>query len=354
MRNTVIITLLLLFTLPLGANTMDTLVVGYKISPPFVTTSNGQPVGPSVWLWEQIAEENDLNFKYVQLPLDSLLGSLSNGTIDIGISPLTVTSERAARFDFSFPYFIAHSSLMQREYSALRQAFDFVRSFFSLNFFRALGALAFIILVFGLLVWLFERHENKQEFGKGIHGLWSGFWWSAVTMTTVGYGDKSPRTTGGRIVALVWMFTAIIIISGFTAGIASALTINQIGSSTSSIEDFKEKKLGTIANSGTDEWLQNNFFTNRMTTQQMPELIEALEKKQIDAIAYDRPILREITKADSLQDFMLSDVKFNPQFYALGINKKLSGELKDKINMTLLENIEKMEWRIVVSEHELY
>ncbi|MEJ2595521.1 MAG: transporter substrate-binding domain-containing protein [bacterium] len=277
MKNIFLFTLLILFTFPICAQTTDTLIVGYKISPPFVTSSNGRLVGPSVWLWEHIAQENELNYKYVQFPLDSLLSGLSKGSIDIGISPLTMTSERAEHFYFSYPYYIAHSSLMQREYSSLRQAFDFVRSFFSLNFLRALGALAFVILIFGLLAWLFERRENREEFGKGVHGLWSGFWWSAVTMTTVGYGDKSPRTTGGRIIALVWMFTAIIIISGFTAGIASALTVNQIGSSNSRIEDFKEKKLGTIANSGTDEWLKNNFYTRRTAARGIPELIEALE-----------------------------------------------------------------------------
>ncbi|MGO2102628.1 MAG: ion channel [Psychroflexus halocasei] len=44
-------------------------------------------------------------------------------------------------------------------------------------------------------------------------------------MTTVGYGDKSPLSLGGRIVGLIWMFMAVIILSSLTAGIASALTV---------------------------------------------------------------------------------------------------------------------------------
>lgn len=82
-------------------------------------------------------------------------------------------------------------------------------------------------------------------------------------MTTVGYGDKSLRSTGGRIVSLIWMFTAIIIISGFTAGIASSLTVSNISDSNSNMRDFKDKNLVTLENSATSEWLKNNFYTSK-------------------------------------------------------------------------------------------
>ena len=99
-----------------------------------------------------------------------------------------------------------------------------------MNFVRALGALVFVIFIFGMLMWMFEKRDNKQEFDKGLKGIWEGFWWSAVTMTTVGYGDKAPLSFGGRVIALVWMFAAIIIISGFTASIASSLTLESSSS----------------------------------------------------------------------------------------------------------------------------
>jgi hypothetical protein len=73
------------------------------------------------------------------------------------------------------------------------------------------------------MVWLFERKLNPAHFGGNtLQGIGSGFWFSAVTMTTVGYGDKHPKTTGGRIVSLIWMFTAVILVSLFTATITHA------------------------------------------------------------------------------------------------------------------------------------
>jgi ABC-type amino acid transport substrate-binding protein len=245
----------------------DTLKVGYNIEPPFVEkTENNKLSGPSVWLWENIAQENNLHYKYVPLKFEELLTDLENNEIDVSLSPVTITSERSKHMDFSSPYHIVHSTILQKEVTPLQKSWQFVKSFFSINFLSALGGLVFIILIFGVLIWLFERHKNHEEFDNSPKGIWEGFWWSAVTMTTVGYGDKSPRSTGGRIVSLIWMFTAIIIISGFTAGIASSLTVNNMSSSNGQMRDFRDKNLGTLKNTATSEWLKNNFYKKNNNT----------------------------------------------------------------------------------------
>ncbi len=84
------------------------LTVGYELSSPFVVKSNGKLQGPSVWLWEKVAEENNLKYKYVELSFNDLLKGLSDRTVDIALSPLTITSKRSKKMDFSTPYYIAH------------------------------------------------------------------------------------------------------------------------------------------------------------------------------------------------------------------------------------------------------
>lgn len=53
------------------------------------------------------------------------------------------------------------------------------------------------------------------------HSLVDGLWWTVVTLTTVGYGDLSPATAGGRATAVVLMVTSIGVLSFITANIAA-------------------------------------------------------------------------------------------------------------------------------------
>ncbi len=351
MRLILPLSLALFFSSPISAQ--DTLLVGYKLAPPFVQQEGDRLYGPSVWLWQQIAAAHELPYKFVPLSLTGILDSLSDSTIDLCLSPLTITSDRSERMDFSPPYYIEEASIVAHRTSAADQAFQFIRSFFSLNFFRVLGGLVIVILIFGFLAWLFERKANAEEFGNGIRGLWNGFWWSAVTMTTVGYGDKSPRTFGGRIIALVWMFTAIIIISGFTAGIASSLTITSISTSSALIEDFKDRKLGTILNSGTNQWLRDNYYNKRQSFTDLESALEALREKRIDAIAHDKSLLKYLLKSDTTNHFQLLNIDFYPQFYAMGMRQDLPDELQETITVSLLDLTESREWQVLLAEYEL-
>lgn len=334
-------------------NVNDTLVIGYSKVAPFIYEQDNKIQGPAVWLWEQITDENNFHYNYKELSSDELLPSLEQGEVDLTIFPLTITSDRSEHFNFSVPFYLAYSGVMVKDHSSWDKAMLFLKTFFSLNFFRALGTLALVILIFGFFEWLFERKTNHEEFGDGIKGLWSGFWWSAVTMTTVGYGDKSPKTTGGRVVALIWMFAAIMIISGFTASITSSLTVTELETSSNNIEDFKKRKIGTVESSATYKWLKDNFYKNKTLYPTKEALIEGFKNHEIEAVAYDLPLLKEMYKKQKLDDYRILDIKYNPQYYAFGMNKNISDSLRRKINTALLKATESNDWSILLAEYGL-
>lgn len=50
---------------------------------------------------------------------------------------------------------------------------------------------------------------------------WAGVWWALATVTTVGYGDISPHTLFGRLIAALLMFTGIGLVSTLAASFAA-------------------------------------------------------------------------------------------------------------------------------------
>ncbi|MBC8549492.1 MAG: NAD-binding protein [Candidatus Brocadiales bacterium] len=71
------------------------------------------------------------------------------------------------------------------------------------------------------IITLFIGGLGLHFFEKTPH-IVDSFWWSFVTITTVGYGDITPSTIGGRIIGVVVMVFGIGILGMFTATIASA------------------------------------------------------------------------------------------------------------------------------------
>lgn len=74
-----------------------------------------------------------------------------------------------------------------------------------------------IILSGAIGVLAFEYRSSNGN----IKGFFDAVWWSLVTITTVGYGDKVPVTFWGRIIGIIFIFLGFIIFSTFTAYIAS-------------------------------------------------------------------------------------------------------------------------------------
>lgn len=93
-------------------------------------------------------------------------------------------------------------------------------------------------------IFLVERGENKA-----IAGLGDALWWAIVTATTVGYGDVSPVTLEGRLIAVALMLTGIGIIGVFTATVASMFLEQDQKSETAEIAerlDGLERKLDEL------------------------------------------------------------------------------------------------------------
>ena len=141
------------------------------------------------------------------------------------------------------------------------------------------------------------------------------------------------------------MFAAIITISGFTAAIASSLTVSRLDSSIRGPEDLGDVKVATVKDSTSDGFLQRSRIGARAT----PDLEQALRlvaEGEAGALVYDAPILRYwVAKGYSDRVTMLP-LTFERQDYAIGL--PLDSKHRKPINQSLLRTLSAPDWKEIL------
>lgn len=100
----------------------------------------------------------------------------------------------------------------------------------------SLGAALFVVLVLivlsSILMFYLESAAQPQVF----RSIADAIWWSVVTLTTVGYGDVTPATFGGRLLAIVIMLMGIATVA-IPAGLLAARFTEELHRRRRELED---------------------------------------------------------------------------------------------------------------------
>jgi len=338
---------LIIFTvciLPIFGNNLNTkeIIVGTKSAPPFaMRNKQGEWEGISIELWKQIAKDLNIKYKFKEENLITMLDGVANGKLNVAIAAITVTPSREERFDFSHCYYTTGLTIATLKENQSGWV-TLIRAFFSYEMLAIILYLATLLFVVGTITWLVERKRNKENFHKDpIRGIASGIWWAAVTMTTVGYGDMTPKTLFGRLIALFWMFASLLLVSSIIAGVTSILTTANIKHHILTQQDLLKVRVGSIKGSVSDLYLKDRrvypiYFNS------VPEALNALEQKKIDAVVYDAPLLKYLIKKDFSNSLMVTNALFKPQNYAIALETNSS--LRESINRSLLKIIDSPIW----------
>jgi len=94
-----------------------------------------------------------------------------------------------------------------------------IKHAYSLEIFTLFGAITF---GGADMFYAFEYGENPN-----VQSFFDCVWWAMVTITTVGYGDIAPVTTGGRLISMALMILGISLLGVITGRVASYLVKNQ-------------------------------------------------------------------------------------------------------------------------------
>lgn len=328
-----------------GAQTADApsaeLQVGLRVAPPFVIQTERGFEGIAIELWEDIARSNGWRYRYQALGLQQLFEATRAQRIDVAVGALSVTSGREKSVDFTQPFAQGGLGIATAPRTSAWQSL--LAGLFSWRFLAWIAGLVVTLAAVGAIAWLCERRANPDQFGgRPWQGIGSGFWWAAVTMSTVGYGDKAPVSLGGRLLALIWMFAAILLVSVFTAGVSATLTVGALEGQVNSVDDLRRVPVASVSGSTGAQWLAEN----RIASIDVPDAEAALEQLasgKVVAVVHDAPILQFLVQRAYPQQLTVLPQRLERQYYAFALPEGRP-ELREAIDYALLEVIEDPRW----------
>lgn len=135
----------------------------------------------------------------------------------------------------------------------------------------------------GMIIWVLESGSNPEQFPRRFwRGIADGMWWAVVTMTTIGYGDKAPKSLLARLVASVWMVAGIILLTMFTAQVSARLVTQELDRG----NHLFGKKIGVPPG------LYNSYYVDyQMTYSILEEIGDPSESKRTSTEEMDSVVL---------------------------------------------------------------
>jgi ABC-type amino acid transport substrate-binding protein len=324
-------------------------VVGVTEVAPFAMHGpDGGWRGIVVDLWREIARELNLDYTLVELAPEALAHGLLSGSLDVAAATMSPTPEAEAILDFSHAYF--HTGLgIAVPYHGDDGWLTHFRRIFNSRPVIFLFFMFLVVVMAGMVIWLMERKRNPEHFGGSpLKGFFSGLWWSAQTLATVGYGDTTVRTTAGKVLGLFWMLASLVLTAIFGAVVTSSLTLASLEGKVRGAQDLDSVRVGTVAMSTGDAYLTHRRF-NFARYPDLHQGLDALLAGKLDAFVFDQPTLRYLAAKDYHGDLAVLPDFLRGENYALTFPDK--SPLREPVNMALLKVMRSERWRSILYEY---
>ena len=319
-----------------------TLTVAARTLPPFVIYENRGYSGFEVELVRLLGAKLGMDVEVHAVDtVAKQIDDITRGAARLGVGGVTITESREEIVDFSLPVLDSGLTIMTtpEDSRGIRNRIT--------TFFNAIASsdLPWLLVVFGIavliaahLIWLLERRHNPDFAVPYRRGIWDSFYWSVVTMSTVGYGDKVARGNRGRMLALVWIGLGTLVFASFTAAIASSLAVSELRSGIAGPSDLSGRRVATVANSAGETYLPT-IGVGPVLVDRIDEAYPLLSEGAVDAIVFDAPTLHFHSSREGAGEVVTVGVDFRRVQYGLMLSEN-DPELREQINIALLDLIE--------------
>mmetsp|Transcript_2733 Transcript_2733/g.5198 ORF Transcript_2733/g.5198 Transcript_2733/m.5198 type:complete len:518 (+) Transcript_2733:38-1591(+) len=284
---------------------------------------------------------------------------LVNGDIDMiitGVNPVQAPKSAGIRFSTSF-WFAGVSMAVNSQTGSAPPA----------STSDLLGNAMFIILpvlvgcfIIGHIYWLIERPWGDEDDNDGSvprlywDGIGVSLWWAAVTMTTVGYGDYSPKRKLGKALGMVWMFVGLFILATFTAELSSLLVASELGhNNLNSLSQLGTSKVATVQGTFSDSYMAANYkCQEQISFVNYTMALNALAEKKVDVVVGSSDTLRFMANMPKYRDFLKPQgqpIHLHPLVFAYG--RSVPQSVIEYLNERILLSQQKMGVDYLVNEY---
>ena len=308
------------------------LTVLIKPAKPFAFEKGGEPAGYSVDLWKRVAAEAKLNYEFKAVAtVPEALDALKSQQADVALGAISITAEREAVVDFSYPFYKSGLQIMVNSEST-KSPF---RAFLKLDIFKIFGLLIIAIVINAHILWFFERRKGSESFDSNYRqGILNALWWSVCFIITLGCENIAPTRVTGRLLAVVWMLAGVALYSYVTATLTMTMTKDALQSDIRTVSDLQGQDVGTVTGSSAARFLESNQVTAKGYAD-ADSACHALDAGEIKAVVYDEPLLKFYLSSNSNSKLHLVGDLFEKQDYGFALVDK--SPLRKEINRALLK-----------------
>ena len=319
-----------------------TLRVAARPLPPFVIYEERAYSGFEVELVRLVGDQLGMEVEIHAVDtVAKQIDDITRGVAQLGLGGVAITESREEVADFSVPVLDSGLTILTTTDDS-RGLGDRIVSFFSAV---ASSDLPWLLVVFGVavlvaahMIWWLERRHNPDFAVPYRKGIWDSFYWSVVTMSTVGYGDKVARGTRGRVLALIWIALGTLVFASFTASIASSLAVNELRSEISGPDDLLGRRVATVVHSAGESYLPS-IGVGPVVVDRVDDAYRLLSEGEVEAVVFDAPVLQYHVAREGAGEVVTVGSDFQRVQYGLMLSEH-DAELRERVNLALLRLVE--------------
>jgi ABC-type amino acid transport substrate-binding protein len=327
-------------------NPFARLRVGVADLPPWtVPPTAGTPYwsGLASLVWREVSESLRLDYEVKAYDYEGLLAAASSGEVDVAVAGIPIVPDNLVRFTMTPPFDQSGLSIATR----IRSGLSFGNVFDRLagpEVARWLLAILGSMFVFAFLFWLAERRRNPPIEGNPARGLAESAWWSVVTLSTVGYGDRVPVTRTGKLIGALWMAFGFVLMTVSAGVVTSILTVDRLRPVVAGPSELARSRVGVVAGTTGDAYVQAvAIAAERFDT--FEDAIDALADQRVEAVVGSTTTLTYLTERSGHRHLMVLPRALLRDYVGFAVRFGMDPALEKRIALEVVKAAQGAEYR---------